>query len=42
MKDFFKKKMEAAYPKYSKEYETKKCMKNLYQCLKKKILVMSI
>lgn len=36
MKDFFKKKMEAAYPKYSKEYETKKCMKNLYQCLKKK------
>ena len=27
MKDFFKKKMEAAYPKYSKEYETKRMYK---------------
>lgn len=36
MKDFFKKKMEETYPKYSKEYETKRMYEKSVSMLEEK------
>lgn len=36
MKDFFKKKMEEAYPKYSKEYEARRTYEKAVSMLKVK------